>query len=72
MTGANMNLVLIWGYIEEFIALTTGQESVTLIKDVLRAFNDFRAGKLTVDEFTLILDDLKAVAIKLFTPKPVA
>lgn len=67
-----MNLVLIWGYIEEFIALTTGQESVALIKDVLRAFNDFRAGKLTVDEFTLILDDLKAAAIKLFTPKPAA
>lgn len=67
-----MNLVLIWGYIEEFIALTTGQESVTLIKDVLRAFNDFRAGKLTVDEFNIVLDDLKAVAIKLFAPKPAA
>lgn len=65
-----MNLVLIWGYVEEFIALTRGQESVTLIKDVLRAFNDFRAGKLTVDEFNQVLDDLKAVAIKLFAPKP--
>lgn len=66
-----MNFIVIVTYLEEL--LRAGPDAIALIKDVVRAFNDFRAGKLTSDEFNVIIDDCKKLALDLFgVPKPAA
>lgn len=49
--------MLIAHYIDEIAK--AGPDFIKLASDVMRAINDFRAGKLTPDEFTVIFDDLK-------------
>jgi len=63
-----MNFVLIFSYVEELIA--AGPDAIALVKDVVRGFNDFRAGKLTTAEFNTVIDDCKKVAAELFGIKP--
>lgn len=66
-----MNFIVIVGYLEEL--LRAGPDAIALIKDVVRAFNDFRAGKLDPDEFNVIIDDCKKLALDLFgAAKPAA
>lgn len=67
----NVNFIVIVGYLEEL--LRAGPDAIALIKDVVRAFNDFRAGKLDSAEFNVIIDDCKKLALDLFSPaKPAA
>lgn len=61
-------LTFIGGYLDEIIEATP--DAITLVKDTVRAYNDFRAGKYTPDEFSVAFDDLKKVALDLFAPPP--
>lgn len=54
--------MLISHYVDEIAK--AGPSFIKLASDVMRAINDFRAGKLTPDEFTAIFDDLKKLIME--------
>lgn len=64
----NFAVALMW--MEELFR--AGPDIFTLVKDVIRAINDFRTGKLTSDEFNVLFDDIKRVVNALLAPKPAA
>lgn len=62
-----MNIAAIYFWVEEIVSC--GPDIVTAFRDSVRAFNDFRAGKLTADEFTTAMNEWIAVVVKLFGAK---
>lgn len=61
-----MNFVLIFSYLEEIIQ--AGPDAIVLVKDLMRAINDFIAGKITQDEMNTVIADFQ----KLIGAIPVA
>lgn len=54
-----MNFILIFKYIEELAM--AGPDIMKAIADVLRAVNDFRAGKLTQEDCDAVVEDFKKI-----------
>lgn len=51
------NATLVSHYLGEI--MQAGPDAFKLVTDVLRAINDVRDGKITADEFGVIIDDFK-------------
>jgi lysozyme family protein len=51
-------------YLGELMA--AGPNVVAFVEHAIRAFNDYRAGKLTPDEFNVLFEDVKKIAHDLF------